>query len=50
MNKDKNKKAKILTTDMFSGIIGQEYEMLKRICPLFLDYSLLDLKALHRVH
>jgi len=35
MNKDKlkNKKTKIQTTDMFSGIIGQEYEMLKLICP-----------------
>ena len=35
MNKDKhkNKKAEIQIKDMFSGIIGQEYEMLKRICP-----------------
>jgi len=33
INKHKNKKAKIQTKDMFSGIMGQEYEMLKLICP-----------------
>ena len=38
-NKQKNKKIKIQTTDMFSGIIGQEYEMLKLICPLSTEMS-----------
>ena len=29
----KNKKPRVQTKDMFSGIIGQEYELLKLICP-----------------
>lgn len=32
-NKHKNKKPRVQIKDMFSGIIGQEYEMLKLICP-----------------
>ena len=35
----KDKKAKIQTSDMFSGIIGQEYELLKLICPLSTEMS-----------
>lgn len=34
-----NQKTKLLYADMFSGVIGQEYEMLELICPLATEMS-----------